>query len=29
LFEEPGALDEVVKAAGDWFAFHLPQALGR
>jgi putative phosphoribosyl transferase len=27
LFEEPGALDEVVKAAGDWFAFHLQQAL--
>ena len=26
LFEEPGALDEVVKAAGDWFAFHLQQA---
>jgi dienelactone hydrolase len=25
LFEEPGALDEVVKAAGDWFAFHLQQ----
>jgi dienelactone hydrolase len=23
LFEEPGALDEVVRAAGDWFAFHL------
>jgi pimeloyl-ACP methyl ester carboxylesterase len=29
LFEEPGALDEVVKAAGDWFSFHLQQALGR
>jgi putative phosphoribosyl transferase len=29
LFEEPGALDEVVKAAGDWFAFHLQQAQGR
>ena len=26
LFEEPGALDEVVKAAGDWFAFHLQHA---
>ena len=23
LFEEPGALDEVVRAAGDWFARHL------
>lgn len=23
LFEEPGALDEVVEAAGDWFAQHL------
>jgi putative phosphoribosyl transferase len=23
LFEEPGALDEVVGAAGDWFAQHL------
>jgi dienelactone hydrolase len=23
LFEEPGALDEVVRAAGDWFTFHL------
>jgi len=23
LFEEPGALDEVVQAAGDWFALHL------
>jgi putative phosphoribosyl transferase len=23
LFEEPGALDEVVAAAGDWFAQHL------
>ncbi len=23
LFEEPGALDEVVRAAGDWFALHL------
>jgi len=29
LFEEPGALDEVVKAAGDWFTYHLPQAQGR
>ncbi len=26
LFEEPGALDEVVKAAGDWFDTHLRQA---
>jgi putative phosphoribosyl transferase len=23
LFEEPGALDKVVEAAGDWFAQHL------
>ena len=23
LFEEPGALDEVVRGAADWFAFHL------
>jgi len=23
LFEEPGALDEVVEAAGDWFVQHL------
>lgn len=23
LFEEPGALDEVVRVAGDWFALHL------
>lgn len=23
LFEEPGTLDEVVEAAGDWFAQHL------
>lgn len=23
LFEEPGALDEVVRATGDWFALHL------
>jgi len=23
LFEEPGALDEVVRVAGDWFARHL------
>jgi putative phosphoribosyl transferase len=27
LFEEPGALDTVVEAAGDWFAQHL-QAKG-
>jgi putative phosphoribosyl transferase len=27
LFEEPGALDEVARLAGDWFAAHLgPQA---
>ncbi len=26
LFEEPGALDAVVKAAGDWFDTHLRQA---
>jgi len=24
LFEEPGALDEVARLAGDWFAHHLP-----
>jgi len=24
LFEEPGALDEVARLAGDWFARHLP-----
>jgi pimeloyl-ACP methyl ester carboxylesterase len=23
LFEEPGALDEVVEVAGDWFVQHL------
>lgn len=23
LFEEPGALDEVVRGAADWFAFHV------
>lgn len=23
LFEEPGALDQVVRVAGDWFALHL------
>ncbi len=23
LFEEPGALDEVVRVAADWFALHL------
>jgi putative phosphoribosyl transferase len=26
LFEEPGALDEVVRLARDWFATHLPAA---
>jgi putative phosphoribosyl transferase len=26
LFEEPGALDEVARLAGDWFATHLPVA---
>lgn len=25
LFEEPGALDEVITAAGDWFEAHLPE----
>ena len=25
LFEEPGALDEVVDAAGDWFEIHLEE----
>ncbi len=24
LFEEPGALDEVAKLAGEWFSRHLP-----
>ena len=24
LFEEPGALDQVARLAGDWFATHLP-----
>ena len=23
LFEEPGALDQVARAASDWFALHL------
>jgi hypothetical protein len=23
LFEEPGALDEVARLAGDWFVCHL------
>ncbi len=26
LFEEPGKLDEVVEAAGDWFETHLPDS---
>ena len=26
LFEEPGALDEVARLAGEWFARHLPAA---
>ena len=25
LFEEPGALEEVARLAGDWFLTHLPQ----
>ncbi|MBA3420701.1 MAG: alpha/beta hydrolase, partial [Thermoleophilaceae bacterium] len=25
LFEEPGALDEVARLAGDWFLTHLAQ----
>ena len=30
LFEEPGALDEVARAAAEWFVHHLaPQALTR
>ena len=29
LFEEPGALDEVARVAGDWFAIHLPVAAQR
>jgi putative phosphoribosyl transferase len=28
LFEEPGALDEVARLAGDWFARHLPSSRG-
>ena len=28
LFEEPGALDEVARLAGDWFATYLPVAEG-
>ena len=28
LFEEPGALDEVMKLAGRWFAGHLPVSEG-
>ncbi|KAB7739728.1 hypothetical protein F2P47_11700 [Parvibaculum sedimenti] len=26
LFEEPGALDQVIELARDWFLLHLPQA---
>jgi putative phosphoribosyl transferase len=29
LFEEPGALEEVARLAGDWFLRHLPAARGR
>jgi dienelactone hydrolase len=29
LFEEPGALEEVIALAGDWFADHLAGAKGR
>jgi len=29
LFEEPGALEEVMVLAGDWFADHLAGAKGR
>ena len=28
LFEEPGALEEVARLAGDWFVRHLPGADG-
>jgi pimeloyl-ACP methyl ester carboxylesterase len=28
LFEEPGALDEVARLAGDWFTTHLPVTNG-
>jgi len=28
LFEEPGALDEVARLAGDWFVEHLGSASG-
>ncbi|RIQ29628.1 alpha/beta hydrolase, partial [Jiangella rhizosphaerae] len=28
LFEEPGALDEVARLAGDWFAAHLAPPAG-
>jgi hypothetical protein len=26
LFEEPGALEEVARLAGDWFLSHAPPA---
>jgi putative phosphoribosyl transferase len=29
LFEEPGALDEVARLAGDWFAAHLDPSASR
>jgi pimeloyl-ACP methyl ester carboxylesterase len=29
LFEEPGALEEVMALAGDWFSEHLAAAQGR
>jgi putative phosphoribosyl transferase len=29
LFEEPGALDEVARLAGEWFVTHLEGAMGR
>jgi putative phosphoribosyl transferase len=29
LFEEPGALDEVIRHAADWFQIHLPWPLVR
>ena len=29
LFEEPGAMDEVARLAGDWFSVHLDSAAAR
>jgi hypothetical protein len=29
LFEEPGALDEVARLAGEWFVTHLEAAQSR